>query len=678
MTILFSNRALRRRKGFWIPIIVFSIVPLICDAIEGMDLLSEGHTAIAAGHPGKIRAPELDGGLGWLNVDKPLRLSELRGKIVLLDFWTYCCINCMHIIPDLKKLEKKYSNELVVIGVHSAKFLNEKETGNIREAILRYEIEHPVVNDANFQIWRAYGARGWPHLALIDPEGNLAGETSGEGNCELLDNAIQQLTLKFAGKINRAPLSLSLEKNKQPPALLSFPGKVLADEASDRILIADSNHNRIAIADLRGQVIDIAGTGTVGRADGSFETSEFHHPQGMAILKNIVYVADTENHLLRRLDLQKRTVATVAGTGKQAFGRTRGGAALRVALNSPWDLLLFLNKSLHDFHVYLAMAGSHQIWVYNPSDETVKPYAGTGREDLLNGPLDASALAQPSGLTSDGYNLFFADSEVSALRWIDRNEGTGWVKTLIGSGLFDFGDRDGDFDQALLQHPLGVQYHDGKVYIADTYNHKIKVADLQSRIIQTLAGNGKPGIGIPGAPQFNEPSGLSLAGNILYIADTNNHAIRTLDLKTKQVDTLSLDISDWERKKPSDRLDVFGKPDEINLTDQKFSLGGSARIVFQMNPQDRLNPAIQPIVQLQVSGEGKDWIGPKFHPEVSDNTIQFKLTSGSIEKPEKVMISITYYYCREDQQGQCRIGSLLISGLAQKGDETLTLTHTIP
>ena len=285
----------------------------------------------------KVRAPEFDGGVGWLNVERPLRLTDLRSKIVLLDFWTYCCINCMHIIPDLKKLEKKYEKELVVIGVHSAKFLNEKETENIRNAILRYEIEHPVVNDANFKIWQAYGARGWPHLVLIDPEGYFVGETSGEGNYDLLDRTIKQLLQVYQGKINPQPIPLALEKNKEAPSILSFPGKILADSQGKRLFISDSNHNRIVITDMNGNVTDIAGIGTIGKKDGSFADAQFHHPQGMVLAENFLYVADTENHLLRRIDLSDRTVKTIAGTGVQALGRSKGGDALQTALNSPWD-----------------------------------------------------------------------------------------------------------------------------------------------------------------------------------------------------------------------------------------------------------------------------------------------------------------------------------------------------
>src|SRR5438105_8633963 len=254
----------------------------------------------------RIRAPELTGARGWLNTDKPLTLSALKGKVVLLDFWTYGCVNCMHIIPDLKRLERKYPNELVVIGVHSAKFANEKETENIRRIILRYEIEHPVVNDADFAIWNAYAVNAWPTRCLIDPAGYIIGRLSGEGAYEALDKAIGDSIAEFRkrGKLNEAPLKLVLERAKIGDLPLAFPGKVLADAKSDRLFIADSDHNRILIAKLDGTLIETIGTGAHNADDGSFDRATFFRPQGMALNGETLYVADTENHLIREVDLK--------------------------------------------------------------------------------------------------------------------------------------------------------------------------------------------------------------------------------------------------------------------------------------------------------------------------------------------------------------------------------------
>jgi len=403
-------------------------------------------------YEGKVNAPDFPAGMEWLNTDRPISMRELRGKVVVLDFWTYCCINCMHIIPDLKKLEQKYAAELVVIGVHSAKFAGERETGNIRQAILRYEIEHPVVNDKDMAVWQQYGVRAWPTLMVIDPAGKVIGHASGEGIYEPFDKLIGKIVETFDARkqMDRRPLKLKLERHRAPTSMLAFPGKVLADEKSKQLFIADSNHNRIVVTSLEdSSVKEIIGTGEIGIADGGFNEASFNHPQGMAFDGRVLYVADTENHAIRAIDFEKRTVATIAGTGVQARTYvTFGGQGREIPLNSPWDIVL------HEGLLYIAMAGPHQLWRMNPKTGGIAPYAGSGRENIIDGPLADAALAQPSGITTDGRLLYFADSEVSAIRSaaLDPN---GDVETIVGQGLFDFGDIDGRGSQVRLQHPLG-------------------------------------------------------------------------------------------------------------------------------------------------------------------------------------------------------------------------------
>jgi thiol-disulfide isomerase/thioredoxin len=486
---------------------------------------------------GEVNAPDFPTGLDWLNTDKPLSLRDLRGKIVLLDFWTYCCINCMHIIPDLKKLEAKYAKELVVIGVHSAKFTTEKGTDNIRQAMLRYEIEHPVINDRDFDVWKSYAARAWPTLVLINPKGKVVGAHSGEGIYEIFDNAIGQLAAYFRaqGVLDEKPINFKLEKFSAPPSLLSFPGKVLADEKNNRLFISDSNHNRVIITTLEGKVLDVIGDGGAGRRDGAFAEAELNHPQGMALDGETLYICDTENHLIRKADLKARTIETLAGTGEQARRFNIEGVGTRVALNSPWDAVM------HNGMLYVAMAGSHQLWVVDTKTREAKPYAGSGRESHKNGPLREAELAQPSGITTDGKNLYFADSEVSSIRAATLPPGDA-VSTVVGKGLFDFGDIDGAGETVRLQHPLGVIYLNGKLYVADTYNHKVKEIEIAKRESRTYAGTRDRGTrdGERKKAQFNEPGGITATSKALYVADTNNHLIRAIDLQTGQVGTLQL------------------------------------------------------------------------------------------------------------------------------------------
>lgn len=488
----------------------------------------------------RIRAPELPQNEVWLNTDRPLSLKDLKGRVVLLDFWTYCCINCLHILPDLKYLEQKYKDCLTVIGVHSAKFENEKAVENIRQAILRYDIQHPVLVDNDFQVWQQYTVRAWPTVTVIDPEGYVIGYVAGEGKRQFLDDLIDKMVQEHRnqGTINFAELSQTLEQQNASETPLAFPGKVLADEATDSLFIADTGHHRIVVTTLTGSIKQIIGNGEAGLWDGAFHEAQFAAPQGMAFDRThqVLYVADTENHAIRKIDLQQQTVETIAGTGEQSRTlRPHSGKPHDILLNSPWDL-----EKFHHF-LLIAMAGSHQIWALNLKEERIGTLIGTGAEACVDGGLDVSAFAQPSGITTDGKELFVADSEGSTIRAVELDDEP-QVRTVCGSGdLFGFGDQDGQGELVRLQHCLGVTYgNNNQIWIADTYNHKIKRTDSQTGVCQTILGNGSPALydGSALTASFYEPSGLSIAGNWLYIADTNNHAIRQVDLTTLKVSTL--------------------------------------------------------------------------------------------------------------------------------------------
>jgi len=525
---------------------VISVLARACD-VPAAPEQREG-TFAAMRHRGTVNAPEFPPGAQWLNTHRPLTIQQLQGKVVLLDFWTYCCINCMHVLPDLKRLAHKYPDELVVIGVHSAKFEAERDVGNIRSAILRYEIEHPVVNDRDMRIWDEYAVRSWPTAVLIDAEGKIVARRSGEGVFDAFDRVIAEVIddAGRAGLLNREPLELRRERDVAVTGVLSFPGKVLADEESGRLFIADSNHNRVVVTTLDGEVVDVAGGGAIGFDDGGFDEATLNHPQGMALDGQALYVADTENHAIRRLDLRARTVATVAGTGRRALIIGPAGLGTTVDLSSPWDLAIESNS------LFIAMAGSHQIWRIDLHTWALELYAGSGAEGLVDGPLRQAALAQPSGLTSDGVRLFFADSESSSIRYADLPPAA-HVRTVVGTGLFDFGDSDGLGADARLQHPLAVVHHAGDLYVAATYNNRIKRVNPRTQRVETLLGTGEPGRRDGDLAQFDEPGGIGYADGRLFIADTNNHAIRVAPAEGGPVETLQLHPLD--RLRPGARSD---------------------------------------------------------------------------------------------------------------------------
>jgi thiol-disulfide isomerase/thioredoxin len=673
---------------------------------------------------GRVRAPELAGGRGWLNTDKPLMLAGLRGKIVLLDFWTYGCVNCMHIIPDLKRLEAKYARQLVVVGVHSAKFANEKETENIRRVVVRYEIEHPVVNDADFAIWKAYAVRAWPTLMLIDTQGYVAGKIEGEGVYDALDGTISQLVseARKRGDLNEQPLKYALERAKVGDLPLAFPGKVLADARGGRLFIADSNHNRIIVTRLDGTLTTIIGTGERGASDGAFERATFHRPQGLALDagkngdEDVLYVADTENHLVRKVDLKARTVTTIAGTGVQSrVNPSDEGAsaspARNVALNSPWDLQLVGRR------LYIAMAGPHQIWRMNLTTNTISVFAGSGHEARTDGTRQTAAFAQPSGLTSDGTTLYVADAESNVIRAVDLSraaksasddepkndadaEGNpvesqpkgevpppdedetkmiaavkpaettaSQVSTLAGGDLFDFGDEDGAGDAVRLQHPLGVLYVEGAgIFITDTYNHKIKLLDPLTRTVKTVAGTGHPGQTDGDLASFYEPGGLSYADGRLYVADTNNHAIRVVDLATGKTSTLNLRGLAPPSVTASSSTDAnVAAPltEELSVAPQRIAANASVTLTIsvELPAGYHLNESAPQRAQVSVvSGAQSLTVAGAQTFTRAGREVKLPLTvplAAHAAGAAELRAQLTAYYCREDNTGVCRIKTLI-------------------
>lgn len=467
-----------------------------------------------------VRCPEFLPGLTWLNSTRPLTLeADLRGRVSVFDFWTYCCINCLHVVPVLRRIEQRYREEpVVVIGVHSAKFLSEKDPRNIRLAMKRYGIDHPVVVDSDHDMWERFAVHSWPTVVLVDAAGYVRDTLPGEVEEDALAVRIDALLEEGREKAILASRPLDVAPDAEADTtFLRFPGKVHVSQ--DRIFIADSGHNRLVIAGLDGEVRALIGDGGAGAHDGPAAQASFYDPQGMAALDGTLYVADRGNHMIRAVDLTTLDVRTMAGTGAKGRSPSHEEEAMprHTPLRSPWAVIGMSP------YLVIAMAGSHQIWAYHLAEERMGPWAGSGREDHVDGTLAEAAFAQPSGLVRGGRLIFVADSEVSSVRAIDLEDGQ--VRTVTGRGLFEFGDRDGPAETALLQHPLDVALDGAVLYVADSYNNKIKRIDLAAMTIETVFGDGAPGI-------LHEPGGLAAAGGVLYIADTNNHRILKGDPRT--------------------------------------------------------------------------------------------------------------------------------------------------
>lgn len=475
---------------------------------------------------GVTRAPEIDRhGLVWFNTADPLSLAMLRGRIVILDFWTDSCINCLQLLPTLQRVEERFPTEVVVIGIHSPKFIAERRPEHVAEAIRRTGIRHPVAHDPSMMLWDAYAVRVWPTLVFLSPDGYVIGETAGEPTPDALLRGLDDLTRQFREEDSLRPAQLPLSTLPAGGRRLRYPGKIKPCPA-DRPLwaVADSGHHQVGLFDDAGTEAARYGTGLPGFVDGGPGEARFRSPQGLACDRAAIWVTDTGNHALRRIDRASGQVSTVAGLGLRGGPLRLAEPAAGAALASPWD------AEVIGAAIYIANAGTHQIARYDVGDGRLHPVAGTGGEGLVDGPARQALLAQPSGLaaTTDRRGLFFVDAETSSVRLLSL-DGDPRVTTLVGQGLFAFGHRDGAFEQALLQHPLGLAAGDGLLYVADSYNGLVRRLDLRSRQVAALdigdCGGCRPG---------GEPAGIAVAGPArLLLSDSNNHRIVEVDLAAR-------------------------------------------------------------------------------------------------------------------------------------------------
>ena len=443
---------------------------------------------------------------------RELATADFRGRFLLLDFWTFCCVNCLHVLDELRPLEEKYDGELVVVGVHSPKFAHEADPDALAAAVERYEVAHPVLDDPELETWQAYTARAWPTLVLVDPEGYVVAQYAGEGHAHAVDALVAELRVEHAAKGTLQPGDSPYVPPAPEPRELRFPAKAVRLPGGG-FLVADAGHHRVVeLAADAESVVRRIGSGSRGLADGLPPEASFNEPNGLVLLPEDVaaragydvVVADTVNHALRGIDLESGEVRTLAGDGEQWM---QGGTT--ASLSSPWDVAWWQDR------VWVAMAGIHQLWTFDPVTGAVEVAAGTTNEGLLDGPFDRAWFAQTSGFAVDGDRLWLADSETSSLRYAEA----GAVHTAVGRGLFDFGFQDGPAEKALMQHPLGVTaLPDGSVAVCDTYNGAVRRFDPATGEVSTLAVD------------LAEPSGAVLDGEHLVVVESAAHRLTRVPL----------------------------------------------------------------------------------------------------------------------------------------------------
>ncbi|NWV39695.1 NHLC2 protein, partial [Grantiella picta] len=677
-----------------------------------------------------LTVPELGGDLQWLNTEGPISLhKDLCGKVVVLDFFTYCCINCLHLLPDLHALEHQFSDKdgLVIVGVHSAKFPNEKVLDNIKSAVLRYNIVHPVVNDAEATLWHELEVSCWPTLVILGPRGNMLFSLVGEGHREKLF-LFTSITLKFykeRGQINDNSIGIKLYRDSLPPSPLLFPGKVTVDDSGERLVIADTGHHRILVTRKNGQILHTIGGPNSGRRDGGFSEAAFNSPQGIAIKNNVIYVADTENHLIRKIDLELQMVTTVAGIGIQGVDKEGGAKGEEQPISSPWDVVFgnSISGTQEDDVLWIAMAGTHQIWALMleggklPKGSDLKKgvclrFAGSGNEENRNNAYPHKAgFAQPSGLSlapEEPWNcLFVADSESSTVRTVSLKDGA--VKHLVGGerdplNLFAFGDVDGAGINAKLQHPLGVTWDKKRklLYVADSYNHKIKVVDPKMKNCATLAGTGEASNVVGSSfteSAFNEPGGLCVEenGRLMYVADTNNHQIKVLDLETKilsmALPILKPEACDVPDNLPVQKDKITNLPrlpksaPNVQLPSLTVAPGQTIQFLLKLTlpPDSKLNEEA-PSAWF-ITAEDNTWLlqGQCLTGEIKDVSCQavipFQLPGSCVSAEATLAIKACLYYCSKGSSACMMAGvsfsqPLQLTGTNQGSSAQVELIHT--
>ncbi|WP_149183605.1 thioredoxin-like domain-containing protein [Streptomyces sp. TRM49041] len=556
----------------------------------------------------RVRAPELIGKGGWLNTGgKELTLADLRGKCVVVDFWTFCCINCLHVLDELRELEEKHRDTVVIIGVHSPKFVHEAEHQAVVDAVERYGVEHPVLDDPELATWKQYAVRAWPTLVVIDPEGYVVAQHAGEGHATALARLVAELEAEHEAKGTLRRGDGPYVPPEPVATHLRFPGKALALESGGFLVSDTTRHQLVELAPDGETVVRRVGSDERGFVDGGADVARFSEPQGLCLLPDgRVVVADTVNHALRLFDPVSGAVSTLAGTGAQWMqGSPTAGPAREVALSSPWDVAWWQDR------VWIAMAGVHQLWAYDPEAGTVEVAAGTTNEGLVDGPAAEAWFAQPSGLAATDDRLWVADSETSALRWVDPE---GAVHTAVGTGLFDFGHRDGAADQALFQHPLGVTaLPDGSVAVSDTYNHALRRYDPTSGEVTTLATD------------LREPSDAVLVGDDILVVESARHRLTRLRLPEEAVQVAAV-AHRTQREATAIapgplRLDVVFHAPTGQKLDERY--GPSTRLLVSSTP---------PGLLADGGGSGTDLFRElKLDPEVTEGVLHVSAMAASCD-----------------------------------------------
>jgi thiol-disulfide isomerase/thioredoxin len=472
----------------------------------------------------------------WFNLGKPLEISDLKDRVILLDFWSYSCVSCIEAISEIKELKQTFGSKLTVIGVHVGKFENDKTSNAIQKAVLKYDIDYPVINDSESKLADSFEVKAIPSFVLINPHGNTYEIYEGDSKLDELRSGVKKLISKYKFEITRDSLPLVLDKYSVLGNVLMFPSHIeYAYDFSYKtrqlpaLFISNTGKDNIVVSSITGDIVVKIGSGQKGFQDGSFDVATFNSPRGLIFNSNKLYVADSGNNAIREIDFKEGKVTTILGSGANGFviedGKSHNGED--VELSFPMDIEFFPTKN----EIAIANSGSNQILSYNIKSNEVMVVAGNGADGIKDGKYPQNSLSQTSALSAFNNKLYFTDSNSSALRVMEEN---GEIKTLIGQDSKKFGHKNGDKSTALMQHPQGLLVDDTGAYISDSFNHRIRKYDFSTNQIRDIVGNSKSGMGLGSSSntQFDEPMGITSILDRLFIVDSNNNRIVILNRGT--------------------------------------------------------------------------------------------------------------------------------------------------
>ncbi len=588
----------------------------------------------------------------WVNVERPLVAADLKDRVILLNFWTYDCAACLHVLPQIKELEKELGNKLTVISIHSGKFSNQKDFNSIIKATLRHDINHAVIDDSSLKIWNAFGVKAWPTLVLIDPRGYIKKTYIGQKDIADLSDDVKKLTNKFRYELNRDALPILLEKNKIAKRVLNYPTKIEYTKTfpfkahnAPAFFIANSGQNNILVVSLSGEIIWQIGSGKSGFRDGNFETAEFSMPEGMLYDSGKLYIADSGNHSIRLVNFKEQTVSTIVGSGRK--GDIISGNiddAKDVELASPTDLEFYPSTN----HIAISNSGTNQILQYDVAKNSISVLAGNGNEGIDDGKYPQNSLAQPSDLTIYNGKLYFVDSESSALRVLEKD---GAVKTLIGKGLLDFGYKNGNKGQALMQHPLALTADDTGIYVVDSFNHAIRKYDLSSGEMNTVIGGTKGhSLGSSINTKFDEPEGIISILDRFYVVDSNNNRIVIVSrgkLSSEILDVLpplQLPKEGFLQYLPN-----LYKADEVKVANKNVALKINLKKGWKIND---LGPSFINLLEM-VNDEEANLVATFDWNMIANNELKLP----KLDSNKNYMLQGVIYYCENKKNSLCYISS---------------------